>query len=293
MNSRVFRAMNTEWWIGTPRDLDLSFAETMVHDAEQRWSRFRADSALSQLNRDRARLDPALAAIVRHALAMHEATEGAFDVRVGAALTAAGYDRTFEQLPQHAAIGSVAMLTFAPPAQALHVEVIGDEIRLDGPGTIDLGGIAKGWTVDRVAEALECAGCRDYLVDGGGDIRAAGCDEQGEPWFVGVGAGLGVRLRDAAVCTSSTRRRRWPAPGEASRVDQHHIIDPATGTPSRYTVVEAVVVASDATLADVLATTVIADPERGLRAVEAHGAAALVLRENRWEMTPKFQRWLA
>ena len=286
--------MNTAWWIGTPVALDLAPFEVHVHEAEQRYSRFLPDSVLSRLNRERTLHDPALADLVRHALAMHEATGGAFDVRVGAALNAAGYDRTFERIADLDVQSGASVLTFTPPLTALHIEVHGDEVRLDGPGTLDLGGIAKGWTVDRVAEALEQAGYHDYLVDGGGDIRAAGRDDRGETWSVGVGEGLAVRLLDAAVCTSSTRRRRWRAAGEVGG-DAHHIIDPATGAPSRHAIAEAVVVARDATLADVLATTLIASPDRGLASLAAHGAEgeALVLRDGQWEMTPGMQSWLA
>ena len=289
MHTRTFRAMNTDWWIGTPIALDLAPFEALVHQAEQRYSRFLPGSALSRLNRERTLRDPVLAQLVRHALGMHEATGGAFDVRVGAALNAAGYDRTFERIAGLDARGGTSLLTFTPPLTALQIDVCGDEVRLGGPGTIDLGGIAKGWTVDRVAEALEQAGGHDYLIDGGGDIRAAGRDERGEAWRVGVGEGLAVRLEHAAVCTSSTRRRRWQAAGG----DAHHIIDPATGAPSRHTIAEAVVIAREATLADVLATTLIASPERGLASLAAHGADALVLRDGQWEMTEGMRSWLA
>ena len=288
MTTRAFRAMNTEWWIGAARPIDLAPAEEAVHAAEERFSRFLPDSALSRLNRERSWRDPALARLVRQALAMHEASAGAFDVRVGAAMNAAGYDRTFDAISDRVERSGAPVLTFAPPVAALRVAVAGDVVRLDGSGTIDLGGIAKGWTVDRAAEQLERSGCHDYLVDGGGDIRAAGRDERGEPWIVGVGEGLAVRLQDAAVCTSSTRRRRWRAAGE----DAHHIIDPETGAPSRHAIADAVIVARDATLADVLATAVIADPGRGLASVSAAGAEALVLRDGCWEMTGGMHRWL-
>ena len=284
MSTSTFRAMNTEWWIGTVLPLDLAPFEEAVRAAEQRFSRFLPDSALSRLNRERTLLDPALADIVRHALAMHAATGGAYDVRVGAATNAAGYDRTFELVGR----ASTRTLTFALPPAALCVEVRDHVVSLDGAGTIDLGGIAKGWTVDRIAEQIERAGCCDYLVDGGGDIRASGRDERGEPWIVGVGEGLAVRIEDAAVCTSSTRRRRWRAAGE----DAHHIIDPTTGAPSRHAIAEAVVIARDATLGDILATTLIADPERGLASVAAEHAEALVLRDGRWDMTAGMQQWL-
>ena len=183
MKTHTFRAMNTEWWIGTPDDLDLAPFEETVHEAERRYSRFRSDSLLSRLNRERRVQDAGLADLVTRALELGVATQGAFDVRVGEALTAARYDRTFEALRGRA---EGPLLTFAPPVSALRVEVKRGIVRLSGTGMVDLGGIAKGWTVDRVAERLEAAGCTDYLVDGGGDIRVAGLDERGEPWLVGA-----------------------------------------------------------------------------------------------------------
>ena len=68
-----------------------------------------------------------LARLVRDSLALHAATEGAFDVRIGAAVRAAGYDRSFETMT--AVLRSPA-LTFAPPVAALTIEVDGDEVRL-------------------------------------------------------------------------------------------------------------------------------------------------------------------
>lgn len=285
MTTHVFRAMNTEWWLGTADDRDLTPLETLVHAAETRYSRFRADSLLSRLNREHSVRGIELAGLVRDALALGAATEGAFDIRVGAAVRAAGYDRSFETMT---AVLRSPVLTFAPPVDALTVEVDGDEVRLHGDGSIDLGGIAKGWTVDRVAEALEADGCIDYLVDGGGDIRLRGHDERGEPWVVGVGEGLTATLPAGAVCTSSTRRRRWRTATE----DAHHIIDPATAAPARHDIVEAVVIAPHAAAADALATTLIAQPDRGLRALAAYRADALLLRNGGWEMTEGMQRWL-
>ncbi len=180
------------------------------------------------------------------------------------------------------------LVRVAPPVGLLAVEVLGDVVTLEGVGALDLGGIAKGWTIDRVADAIEVAGHRDYVIDGGGDIRVGGCGGDGSPWAIGVGDGLVVHLSDEAVATSSTAKRRWVTPsGEA-----HHVIDPRTGLPSVTGVTNAVVVASDATTADALATAVVADPARGLRAVTALGGGALIEQDGAWLVTPGMERWL-
>lgn len=288
MTEHAFRAMDSEWWLRAAAPLAvLVEAEQRVHAAEQRLSRFRNDSLLSQLNRCRTLRDGDLAAIAGAALRLREATGGAFDPTIGAALLAAGYDRSFE---------AVAARSEAPAAAADQrhpaLTVDGDRVTLAGEGLLDLGGIAKGWTVDRVAECFVAHGFHDYVVDGGGDIRVGGHND-GEPWTIAVGDGLTAslrtRLHDRAVATSSTLRRRWrTAAGEA-----HHIIAPATGRPAAGTVVTATVIAPDATTADVLATALIADRDRALAALESLEAEALLLeRDGAWTMTAGMARYL-
>ena len=279
----AFRAMNTDW-IATPKAAPelLEDLERFVREAEARYSRFRSTSLVSRLNADRRVQDAGLAALVQRSLEVGRLTGGAFDIRVGAAVIAGGYDRSFELLPPVVADDQIA-----PPVGMLEVVVDGDTVTLQGPGLVDLGGIAKGWTIDGIANALDDAGIGDYLIDGGGDIRGRGRDSSGEPWAVGVGDGLAVRLADAAVCTSSTRRRRW-----ATRTGMaHHIVQPIQGRPTAEGITNAVVVASDTTTADALATAVVASVP-ALHAARALGAEVLFERDGVWEMTPGLEGWL-
>jgi len=73
-------------------------AEALVHDLEARLSRFRPDSALSRLNRERAATCPTLAAVTPLALGLRDRTGGAFDPTLGAGLCALGYDRSFARV---------------------------------------------------------------------------------------------------------------------------------------------------------------------------------------------------
>jgi thiamine biosynthesis lipoprotein len=283
-----FRAMNTEWWIsirGCEEPSILATARAIVWAAEAAFSRFRPDSLLSCLNRERRVADASVADLVSRALALTEATLGAFDPRVGPALAAAGYDISFEHLADRCPDG---WLHIAPPVDLLSVEVTADAVVLSGVGSLDLGGIAKGWTIDRIAEAIEAAGCRDYVIDGGGDIRTGGRGGDGEPWPIGVGDGLVAYLSGEAVATSSTLKRRWTT---ASGV-AHHVIDPRSGEPSTSAVTNAVVVASDATTADALATAVVANPAHALHAVTVLGAGALFEQDGAWLITPGMERWI-
>jgi thiamine biosynthesis lipoprotein len=264
-----FEAMNTSWAVvGHARS--AAEAEAVVRDVEARLSRFRHDSALSVLNRDREARDPLLAEVLRRALALRDATGGAFDPAVGAAVIAAGYDRSFEQLPHLVRAGAGAS-----DRPTIHLD--GSRVTLDGVGLVDLGGIAKGFAVDRAAEGLGDT----FLVDGGGDIRCGG-----RVWLVGVPGDRVVALQDAAVATSSALERRWRT--EHGRA--HHIVTPSTGAPA-VGVSQAVAVAADAATADALATALVADAAAVLPGLPRLGAEALVS-DAAWWMTPGMERHL-
>jgi len=261
----TFRAMNTDWCILADDPAAMREAERRVRDVEARLSRFLPGSALSRLNQQRRAEDPLLAAVLREALRLRDLTGGAFDPTLGAAVLAAGYDRSFELLdrPQRGRPD-------ANPRPRVHLD--GDHVELEGDGLIDLGGIAKGYAVDLAAAGLRAP----YLVDGGGDIRVGG-----PGWPIGVAEDRAVIAEDQAVATSSTLARRWvTADGERG----HHIITPRSGLPSS-AAEEAVVVAPDAATADALATALIADPVATLPALSRLGAEAM-LRAAGWWMTP-------
>jgi thiamine biosynthesis lipoprotein len=274
MRPYLFEAMGTSWWLCSDSPDAHRDAEALVRDVERRLSRFDDASALSTLNRDRSAVDPVLADVTRVALRFTKLTSGAFDPGVGATVSALGYDRTFEAIDR----------PVAGPAGStgLTVDVSGDRVSLHGDGKLDLGGLAKGWTVDRVIELLRDVGATKILVDGGGDLRG-----EGHPWPVGIGEGEVVELDRLAVATSSTCRRRWQTHrGEVF----HHIIDPATGRSASSGVDTVAVVAADAVTADALATALLVDPSATLEVAARLGSRTLV-RDlgGRWWTTSAFE----
>lgn len=275
MKSLSFNAMGTSWWLSCDTPGLLDEAKRLVHDAESQLSRFRPDSALSALNRDRVVDHPLLADVVRVSLRFRELTGGAFDPRLGARLAELGYDRTFVDIGRPSAPVEYAGMP------SLEVHVVGSQVRLSGEGRLDLGGVAKGFTIDLVLDRLLEGGANEALVDGGGDIRGVG-----GPWSIGVGDGLVVDTDAGAVATSSTRARTWQA---ADGSNYHHLLDPSTGLSADTGLNEAVVVARDATTADALATSLLIDPHRVLPTLERIGAHAIVRASNgSWWTTPSF-----
>ncbi len=127
----------------------------------------------------------------------------------------------------------------------------------DRAARIDLGGIAKGYGVDRAAAAIRRRGARGALVNVGGDLVAIGGSEDGDPWCIGIQDpndpdGLVGRLevRDEAVATSGDYERGFTYAGRR----YHHLLDPATAAPRQAAFHSVTIVAPTCLAADAAAT---------------------------------------
>lgn len=135
---------------------------------------------------------------------------------------------------------------------------------------LDLGGIGKGYGVDRAVEALRSWGIQDALVNVGGDLYAMGASEDGDPWKVGVrdpddpqGLVTTLTMSDRAVATSGDYHQYFEHGGRR----YHHLLDPDTGAPSEAPLRSVTVAAESCLDADAGATTAF------VTSVERAGAA--------------------
>jgi len=137
--------------------------------------------------------------------------------------------------------------------------------------TLDLGSIAKGYGVDQIAAVVRDSGFKNFLVEIGGEVFAAGLRVDGTPWRVGVNRPVKdapgnavykvVGLTEKAMATSGDYRNFIEIDGKR----YSHVIDPRTGFPVSNAVVSASVVAGTCMLADGLATALmVMGPENGL-----------------------------
>jgi thiamine biosynthesis lipoprotein len=268
-----FGAMGTEVHVlgdTGPRFADARAAvERRFAEDERRCSRFRDDSELSRVNRRSGAWTPIseeLRSVVAFALDAARRTDGRVTPTVLRALEAAGYDRDLDEVLVAA---RAALHPPTPCPRAADVRLRGRRILLPEGVGLDLGGFAKGSTVDRAAsEALE-AGARWIVVNAGGDLRvlgeaptiSVGIDDPGAPG----GKILELRLSRGALATSSVARRAW---GPAA----HHLIDPRTGAPASTDVVQATVWAPSCADAEVLAKDVLL---RGTDAAHEIGAVVV------------------
>jgi len=136
---------------------------------------------------------------------------------------------------------------------------------------IHLGGIGKGYAVERAVAILRRAGLNDFLLQAGGDLYAGGL-RNGRPWRLGINDPRGpsgrsfatLDLSDGTFSTSGDYARSFMKDG----VRYHHILDPATGQPARGC--RSVTIVADSPLvADGLSTGVfILGPEEGMALIE-------------------------
>lgn len=143
-------------------------------------------------------------------------------------------------------------------------------VRFREPGVrINLGGIAKGYFVERGVDILRSGGVENGIVTAGGDSKLLG-DRRGRPWMIGIRdprndgqVAISVPLEDEAISTSGDYERYFEEDG----VRYHHIIEPSSGTPATG-VQSATVFGPDAVLTDALSTSVfIMGVDRGLRLI--------------------------
>jgi thiamine biosynthesis lipoprotein len=141
---------------------------------------------------------------------------------------------------------------------------------------LDFNAITEGYAVDRIAGILEARGIRHYLIELGGEVRAAGMRSADEPWRVGIERPVEnplaqgnletvLELKDAALATSGSYRNFRIVDGKKVS----HILDPQTGYPAGNSLLSVSVVARDAITADAYATALmVMGMERGMAFVE-------------------------
>lgn len=245
------------WWndaAAANAAIDAVMAE-MVH-IDRTMSTYKPDSEVSVVNRDAATapvvISQELFGLLTTALDFSRITQGAFDITY--ASVGFMYDFKTHKKPTSAEIDSAL-----PAVNYRHVLLDADKstVFFTQPGVrIDLGGIGKGYAVDRGIAILESHGITHALVTAGGDSRIIG-DRFGKPWIVGIRHPddkdrviAKIPLVDVAMSTSGDYERYFDEAG----VRYHHIIDPRTGR-SASKVRSATILASTATRTDGLSKT--------------------------------------
>ena len=208
-----FSSMGCEVVIEGANEAELARIRALFEERDAAFSRFRENSELNRVNAagQAFLVSPLFAEMIEAALQAREQTGGLVDPTLGAALETAGYDRDFETL-------GPSEQPPAPAASPGTVELYGRVLLLGRGVKLDLNGVVKAASVDDAVRVISGPG----FVSAGGDLATRSEVD------VGLPGGGAVRLVSGGLATSGRTKRRWTRGG----IEQHHLIDPATGRPS-------------------------------------------------------------
>ncbi len=227
-------------------------------------STWQADSNLSQFNRAEANTWHAIPAaffqVLDCALKVAADTDGAFDPTVGPLVNLWGFGPEGQRSTPPDNEEAKAVLANCG-WQKLKLDSQCRRVLQPGNVSVDFSGIAKGYSVDRIANALELAGLEHYLIEVGGELYGKGIKPDGQPWWVALETSPEastpnqsvVALHGLAIATSGDYRRCFDYEGKRYA----HTIDPRTGFPidrALNALVSVTVLHTECMMADALAT---------------------------------------
>jgi thiamine biosynthesis lipoprotein len=258
--------------------IQAAFAE--IEKVDELMSDYKSDSEVSKVNRDAFKhaveVSESTYHVLQRSVEFSKLTGGAFDITVGPLVD---LYRSAENEGAAPSKGQIAQAKMKVGFEKLQLDGENRTVKFAVEGMrLDLGGIAKGYAIDRAVEAMRKCGASGGMVDIGGDIRCFGTPPKGrDHWLIGVqdpnvadddidiGQLLStLKLTNAAVATSGDYRRFVLIDGKK----YSHIIDTNKGS-SASELASVTIISKDAISADALATAVsVIGPERGLALIE-------------------------
>ncbi|MBO5850620.1 MAG: FAD:protein FMN transferase [Paludibacteraceae bacterium] len=221
-------------------------------------STFNQTSTSSKINRNKSdSTDYFFRKMYEEAQRVSSLTNGAFDITVAPLVNAWGFGFKQEVFPTQTTIDSILQYVGYKKISLKNNFLQKQDSRIQ----IDASAIAKGFSVDIVANLLEKNGCENFLVDIGGEIVAKGKNPKGEKWTIGINKPTESPIQtgeiqsvlysnDIAMATSGNYRQFYYKDGKKYA----HTIDPKTGQPVQHQLLSATIVAPTCMTADAFAT---------------------------------------
>jgi thiamine biosynthesis lipoprotein len=262
--------------------IDRAIAE--IHRLEALMTTWRDDSEIAHINQNAGKapvkVGPETARVIDESLWISKKSGGVFDITFEVMHGLWRFDHDADPHPPRAE--EVAERRKLIDYRRIVRDQKMETVFLEKAGVkISLGGIAKGFAIDRAAEVLIAEGVEDFLAQAGGDLYVHGRKADGVPWIAGVRDPRGeagvyfaeMPVTDHAFSTAGDYERSYVIAGKRF----HHIIDPRTGYPA--TACRSVTIwAKDALTADALDDAVfILGPKQGLDLVESIDDAGAII----------------
>jgi FAD:protein FMN transferase len=282
-----------------------SVIDEVLADTDRGMSGYRADSEIARFNTAQSTewfdVSRDVAAVVAAALEVSALSEGAFDITVAPLVAAWGFgpEAGTRTAPDAA---ELARLSERVGFGKLHVRADPPALRKEiAELTVDLNGVAPGFAVDRLADRFAGLGIEHFMIEIGGEVRAAGRNSQGEPWRIAIERPDAertpyaiVQLEQAAVATSGEYRNYYVRDGQR----YSHTIDPRTARPIEHGLGSVAVVGRTAAEVDAWATALnVLGSKDGYELAQRQGIAAMFIEKDgrgwRSRITPQFAPYQA
>lgn len=243
-----------------PDGSDLHEGIKQVLDSLNRsLSTYDPNSIISKVNQNQdVTLDPFFLTVFKKAQKVSALTEGAFDITVAPMVNVWGFGFKNKENVTPELVDSLKLLI-----GYTKVKLENNQIVKENAGTmLDCSAIAKGYGVDVVAAYIRDRGCKNYMVEIGGEVVAHGVNQQKEDWNIGVSKPEEdsffkeqqlqaiIGLHDKALATSGNYRNFYVEGGKKFA----HTIDPKTGYPVQHSLLSTTVLADSCMTADAYAT---------------------------------------
>ena len=239
---------------------------------DREMSTYKPDSEISLVNAHAAEkpmvISAELYSMIDRSLQLSVASHGAFDITYDSV----GYLYDFRarkrptdaQIEEHLGAVDYRHVVLDPKSSTVHFTEAGVRI--------NVGGIAKGYTVQHAADMLRAKGVEHALLNAGGDTRVIG-DRRGQPWIVGIRHPrleneviTRLPIVDEAISTAGDYERFFEEDGKR----YHHVINPRTGKPTEG-ILTVTVIGPDGTMTDGLDTAIfVLGAEEGLEMIKKY-----------------------
>ena len=244
-----------------PAESDLKLQiDSLLKRFDHSLSSYDSSSIISAINRNDPDVltDSMFRTVFRESGRVYQVTGGAFDITLGPLINAWGFGPG-----QRQDMDSVLVDSLLQYVGMDKVAIRGERLKKSHPAVqLNVNAIAQGYSVDVVSAYLEDLGCRNYMVEIGGEIRTRGMNSKGNFWRIGVdrpeygnmipGQQLQViiSMHDRSLATSGNYRKFYEKDG----VRITHTLDPATGFPKASRLLSVTVLTEECMTADAYAT---------------------------------------
>lgn len=240
---------------GKEREKAVDEAIEEVERLDRLWSVSSKDGEIYQINEKKeGAISKDTVKVIRQAQNLYQDTEGVFDLTVYPLMDLWGFTTGNYRVPE-----KKERMALLKEVNQASLQVEDRYLRIDKNQKIDLGGIAKGYTSQKIMQMWKKIGVKSGMVSLGGNVQVLGKKPDQTLWHVGIrnpldpdGEVMGVvETEDQAVITSGGYERYF----KENKKSYCHIIDTQTGAPAESDVLSVTIVSKDGTLADGLSTS--------------------------------------